>query len=209
MYVCMYVRIYIYIYIDIWNLSLRKPSMAAAQALFATSCRVACTFIMVAIFYPFKSINIQIYKSIHYCQIYTSIYRLHSCHILPFQPVLRNRRFPSEPVTSAQNSPKSISDMASICIIPRIITMIIITCRVARTIIIRNPRHTVDFGHFIVFFWAETLAHWNPTSCQTNTSRINLFGFETLKLKIRRLKLWKPTVHGLQTYLRQLADPRP
>ena len=26
------------------------------------------------------------------------------------------------------------------------------------------------------------------------TSTINLFGFETLKLKIRRLKLWKPTV---------------
>ena len=25
-------------------------------------------------------------------------------------------------------------------------------------------------------------------------STINLFGFETLKLKIRRLKLWKPTV---------------
>ena len=28
----------------------------------------------------------------------------------------------------------------------------------------------------------------------TKTSIINLFGFETLKLKIRRLKLWKPTV---------------
>ena len=27
------------------------------------------------------------------------------------------------------------------------------------------------------------------------TSTINLFGFETLKLKIRRLKLWKPTVY--------------
>ena len=26
------------------------------------------------------------------------------------------------------------------------------------------------------------------------TSTLNLFGFETLKLKIRRLKLWKPTV---------------
>ena len=26
------------------------------------------------------------------------------------------------------------------------------------------------------------------------TSTINLFGFETLRLKIRRLKLWKPTV---------------
>ena len=32
------------------------------------------------------------------------------------------------------------------------------------------------------------------------TSTIKLFGFETLKLKIRRLKLWKPTV---RTRLRQ------
>ena len=29
------------------------------------------------------------------------------------------------------------------------------------------------------------------------TSTMNLFGFETLTLKIRRLKLWKPTVLGL------------
>ena len=29
------------------------------------------------------------------------------------------------------------------------------------------------------------------------TSTINLFGFETLKLKIRRLKLWKPTAWGV------------
>ena len=27
---------------------------------------------------------------------------------------------------------------------------------------------TVDFRNFIVFFWAETLAHWNPTSRQKN-----------------------------------------
>ena len=53
---------------------------------------------------------------------------------------------------------------------------------------------TVDFRNLIVFWGAETLSHWNPTSCQTKTSTINLFGFETLKLKIRRLKLWKPTV---------------
>ena len=25
---------------------------------------------------------------------------------------------------------------------------------------------TVGFRNFIVFSWAETLAHWNPTSCQ-------------------------------------------
>ena len=40
------------------------------------------------------------------------------------------------------------------------------------------------------FCWAETLAHWNPTSCQ-KISAINSLGFETLKLKIRRLNLWK------------------
>ena len=60
-----------------------------------------------------------------------------------------------------------------------------------------SPYHstapTVDFRNFIVFFGAETLAHWNPTSCQ-KTSTIDFFGFETLKLKIRRLKSWKPTV---------------
>ena len=27
-------------------------------------------------------------------------------------------------------------------------------------------RKTVDFRNVIVFFWAETLAHWNPTSCR-------------------------------------------
>ena len=32
-------------------------------------------------------------------------------------------------------------------------------------------------------------------------STINLFGFETLKLKIRRLKLWKPTIHEKFTRL--------
>ena len=39
------------------------------------------------------------------------------------------------------------------------------------------------------------------------TSTINLFGFETLKLKIRRLKLWKPTVAG--NYLRREIGRRP
>ena len=28
--------------------------------------------------------------------------------------------------------------------------------------------NTVDFRNLILFFWAETLAHWNPTSCQKN-----------------------------------------
>ena len=34
----------------------------------------------------------------------------HTCHILPSQPILWNRCFPSKFVKSAQNSPKSISE---------------------------------------------------------------------------------------------------
>ena len=34
----------------------------------------------------------------------------HTCHILPFQPILWNRCFPSKSVKSAQNSPNSISE---------------------------------------------------------------------------------------------------
>ena len=39
----------------------------------------------------------------------------------------------------------------------------------------------------------------------THTSTIYLFGFETLKLKIRRLKLWKPTVHLAVQFLRKFS----
>ena len=35
--------------------------------------------------------------------------RDHSCHILPFQPILRNMYLSSEPVKTAKNSPPSIS----------------------------------------------------------------------------------------------------
>ena len=35
---------------------------------------------------------------------------LHSCHILPFQPILRNIYFPPEPAKTAKHSPKSISE---------------------------------------------------------------------------------------------------
>ena len=34
----------------------------------------------------------------------------HGCHILPFQPILWNRCFPSKSVKLAKNSPKSISE---------------------------------------------------------------------------------------------------
>ena len=35
---------------------------------------------------------------------------MHSCHILPFQPILWNSYFPPEPVKPAKNSPSSISE---------------------------------------------------------------------------------------------------
>ena len=34
----------------------------------------------------------------------------HSCHILPFQPILWNRYLPPEPANTAKHSPKSISE---------------------------------------------------------------------------------------------------
>ena len=34
----------------------------------------------------------------------------HSCHVLPFQPILWNRCFPSEPVKTAKHSPQSIPE---------------------------------------------------------------------------------------------------
>ena len=34
----------------------------------------------------------------------------HSCHILPFQPILWNNYFPPEPAKTAKHSPKSISE---------------------------------------------------------------------------------------------------
>ena len=34
----------------------------------------------------------------------------HSCHILPFQPILWNRHFPPEPANTAKHSPKAISE---------------------------------------------------------------------------------------------------
>ena len=59
---------------------------------------------------------------------------------------------------------------------------------------------TVDFRNCIVFFgprpWHIEIRHRVK-----KTSTINLFGFETLKLKIRRLKLWKPTVLCICIYI--------
>ena len=42
----------------------------------------------------------------------------------------------------------------------------------------------------------------------TKTSTIDLFGFETLKYKIRRLNLWKPTVSSLKVTGTRMAISR-
>ena len=53
---------------------------------------------------------------------------------------------------------------------------------------------TVDFRICFVFFVGPRPWHIEIRHRVKKTSTINLFGFETLKLKIRRFKLWKPTV---------------
>ena len=52
---------------------------------------------------------------------------------------------------------------------------------------------TVGFRNFIVIFWPRPW-HIEIRHRFNKTSTIKLSGFETLILKIRRLKLWKPTV---------------
>ena len=56
--------------------------------------------------------------------------------------------------------------------------------------------NTIDFRNFIVFFLGRDPGTLKSDIVSTKTSTNNLFGFETLKLKIRRLKLWKPTVEA-------------
>ena len=60
-----------------------------------------------------------------------------------------------------------------------------------------NKHHAVGFRNFIAFFgprpWHIEIQHRVE-----NTSTADLFGFETLKLTIRKLKLWKPTVSALR-----------
>ena len=51
-----------------------------------------------------------------------------------------------------------------------------------------------QFSEFQVCFLGPRPWHIEIRHRVKNTSTINLCGFETLKLKIRRLKLWKPTV---------------
>ena len=45
----------------------------------------------------------------------------------------------------------------------------------------------VDFRNFFVFFWAETLAHWNPTSCQKKHPQLVC---SDLRLSDRKFEDW-------------------
>ena len=56
-----------------------------------------------------------------------------------------------------------------------------------------RPRVRSVFIISSCFFWPRAW-HIEIRHRVKKASTINLFGFETLKLKIRRLKLWKPTV---------------
>ena len=69
-----------------------------------------------------------------------------------------------------------------------------------------NEQHMKTYGRFPKFhrvFLGRDSGTLKSDIVSTKTSTINLFGFETLKLKIRRLKLWKPTVVAAA---RQLFD---
>ena len=84
MYVCIYIYIYIYIYMGVWY-----------------------TYIYIYIYIYIHVGSLYMWRAralMHYAMIY------HSCHILPFQPILRNKYFPSKPANTAKHSPKSISE---------------------------------------------------------------------------------------------------
>ena len=70
------------------------------------------------------------------------------------------------------------------------------------------PGHaTVGFRNFMVFFGPK-LWHIEIRHRVKKTFTINLFGFETLKLKTRKLKIWKPTVHHRPAVCRSDPGPR-
>ena len=78
-------------------------------------------------------------------------------------------------------------------VISIVIIIVNIIVNSTNIIVIATDTGTVDFRNFIVFFgprpWHIEIRHRVK-----KTSTINLFEFETLKLKIRRFKFWKPTV---------------
>ena len=93
------------------------------------------------------------------------------------------------------------SSTISIIIIIIIIIIIMISYHTRGThtwrTVLRRPRSSV-YGRFPKFhrvFLGRDPGTLNSDIVSTKTSTINSFGFETLKLKIRRLKSWKPTVY--------------
>ena len=72
-----------------------------------------------------------------------------------------------------------------------------------------NTTNTVDFRNFIVFFWGRDPGTLKSDIVSTKTSAVNLFGCETLKLTIRRLKLWKPTVEVCPLPFPRLSERHP
>ena len=64
----------------------------------------------------------------------------HSCHILPFQPSLRNRYSPSEPAKTTQSSPQSISEGGNIWRVRR--------CMLPRTLYLPHMACTLDASLF-------------------------------------------------------------
>ena len=66
------------------------------------------------------------------------------------------------------------------------------------------------YGRFPKFhrvFWGPRPWHVELRHRVKKTSTINLFRLETLKLKIRKLKLWKPTVTGRRRDLLRRRPP--
>ena len=66
---------------------------------------------------------------------------------------------------------------------------------------------TVDFRNFIVFFGPRP-CHIEIRHLVKETSTIKFLGFEILKLKLRRLRLWKPIVHILILQICQILHPQ-
>ena len=56
-----------------------------------------------------------------------------------------------------------------------------------------------------VFCWGRDPGTLKSDIVSKKTSTTSLFGFETLKLKIRRLKLWKPTVRCFHRSIRRMG----
>ena len=62
----------------------------------------------------------------------------------------------------------------------------------------QGPNRLRSISEISSYFFGPRPWHIEIRHRVKKTSTIDLFGFETLKLTIRRLKLWKPTVHPVR-----------